>query len=152
MYADYADFTEQKREGEMNLIHAELTYRIRTALLDVHRNLGPGFRELTYQKACLLELNRMGLSYETEKEIPINYRDQMIDCYRLDLVVKGVVVVELKAVDQLCPQHEAQLLSYLRASGLPVGLLVNFGEASLRVIRRVNQKNSVIRGPSAQSA
>jgi GxxExxY protein len=67
----------------------------------------------------------------------------------MDLVVAGAVVVELKAVEELHPRHEAQLISYLRASGLPVGLLVNFGEPSLRIIRRVNQKFREIRERSA---
>jgi GxxExxY protein len=131
-----------KKEGEMNkLIHAELTYRIRSALYEVHKNLGPGFREETYRRALLLELGSKGIVSETEKEIPINYQGKIIDLYRMDLVVGGVVIVELKAVEELHPRHEAQLISYLKASGLPVGLLVNFGDTSLRIIRRVNQKS-----------
>jgi GxxExxY protein len=81
------------------------------------------------------------LDYETEKENAIVYQGKQIDSYRMDLVVKRIVVMELNAVEELHPRHTAQLISYLRASGLPVGLLVNFGEESLRVIRRVNQKN-----------
>jgi len=123
------------------LIHAGLTYRIRSALFEVHKALGPGFREGTYRRALLAELKKKGLDYETEKEIAIVYQGKQIDSYRMDLVVERVVVMELKAVEELHPRHTAQLISYLRASGLPVGLLVNFGEESLRVIRRVNQKN-----------
>ncbi|MGB7537261.1 MAG: GxxExxY protein [Anaerolineales bacterium] len=131
-----------KKEGEMNkLIYAELTYRIRSALFEVHKKLGPGFREETYRRALLLELKLKGMEFETEKEIPIIYQGNPIDIYRMDLVVADMVILELKAVDELHPRHEAQLLSYLRASGLPVGLLVNFGEESLRIIRRVNQKS-----------
>jgi GxxExxY protein len=131
-----------KKEGEMNkLIYGELTYRIRSALFEVHKNLGPGFREETYRRALLLELRSKGVEFETEKEIAIVYQGNPIDIYRMDLVVAGVVIVELKAVDELRQRHEAQLISYLRASGLPVGLLVNFGEASLRITRRVNQKS-----------
>jgi GxxExxY protein len=129
-------------EGDMKtLIHSELTYRIRSALFTVHRNLGTGFREEAYRRACLIELEGLGLSCETEKEIPVCYRNRQIDIYRIDLVVDKTVVLELKAADELHPRHEAQLLSYLRASGLPVGLLVNFGEPSLRIVRRVNQKS-----------
>jgi GxxExxY protein len=123
------------------LIHAGLTYRIRSALFEVHKNLGPGFREETYRRALLSEMQKRNLDFETEKEIPIVYQGKQIDLYRMDLVVEGLVVVELKAVEELHPRHTAQLISYLRASSLPIGLLVNFSEESLRVIRRVNQKN-----------
>jgi GxxExxY protein len=155
LYADFADLSDSAElkkamEGEMNkLIYADLTYRIRSALYEVHTILGPGFREETYRKALLAELKTKGIEFETEKEIPILYQGNPIDIYRMDLVVAGVVVLELKAVEDLQPRHEAQLISYLRASGLPVGLLVNFGETSLRIVRRVNQKFREIRGSSA---
>jgi GxxExxY protein len=137
-------------EGEMNkLIYADLTYRIRSALYEVHAILGPGFREETYRKALLAELTTKGIGFETEKEVPIVYQGKPIDVFRMDLVVAGVVVVELKSVEELHPRHEAQLISYLKASGLPVGLLVNFGETSLRIIRRVNEKSREIRGHAA---
>jgi GxxExxY protein len=128
------------------LIHAELTYQIRSALYEVHKNLGPGFREETYRRALLVELKKRSISYEIEKRITIVYHGNPIDFYRMDLVVEGIVIVELKAVGELHPRYEAQLISYLKASGLPVGLLVNFGEPSLRIIRRVNQKYREIRG------
>jgi GxxExxY protein len=131
------------------LIFADLTYRIRSMLFAVHTILGPGFREETYRKALLVELTSRDLGFETEKEGSIVYQGRRIDIYRMDLVVAGAVVVELKAVEELHPRHEAQLISYLRASGLPVGLLVNYGEPSLRIIRRVNQKFREIRERSA---
>ena len=126
-----------------------MTYRIRSTLYEVHTILGPGFREDTNRRAILAELTTKGIGFETEKEVPIIYQGRPIDVYRMDLVVAGVVVVELKAVDELHPRHEAQLIFYLKASGLPVGLLVNFGETSLLIIRRVNQKSREIRGDSA---
>ena len=119
------------------LIYEEGTYRIRAVLLKVHNTLGPGFREETYKRAVLLELKKQKIEFESEKEFEVFYDDRRIDCFRLDIVVEEKVILELKAVDQLAKIHESQLLSYLRASSLKVGLLVNFGESSLQVIRRV---------------
>jgi GxxExxY protein len=119
------------------LLYEELTYRIRGVLLKVHNILGPGFREETYKRAVVLELKNQRIKFNVEREFEIFYEDRKIDCFRLDIVVEEKVILELKAVDQLARIHESQLLSYLRASGLRVGLLVNFGEPSLQIIRRV---------------
>jgi GxxExxY protein len=119
------------------LLFEELTYRIRTVLLRVHNTLGPGFREETYKRAVLLELKKQKIAFESEKEFEVFYDDRRIDCFRLDIIVEEKIILELKAVDQLARLHESQLLSYLRASRLRVGLLVNFGEPSLQVVRRV---------------
>jgi GxxExxY protein len=120
------------------LLYQDLSYRIRGALFEVHGALGPGFREETYKVAVQAELRRLGIPFDREFEIPINYKGEAIDRYRLDLVVDGKVILELKAVDELHPRHEAQLLAYLKASGLRLGLLVNFGSDKLKIIRRVN--------------
>jgi GxxExxY protein len=119
------------------LLYEELTYRIRAVLIKVHNILGPGFREETYKRAVLLELKNQKIESDSEKEFDVFYADRKIDCFRLDIVVEGKVILELKAVDQLAKIHESQLHSYLRASGLRVGLLVNFGEPSLQIIRRI---------------
>jgi GxxExxY protein len=119
------------------LLYEELTYRIRAVLLKIYNILGPGFREETYKRAVLLELKKQKFEFDSEKEFEVFYDDRRIDCFRLDIVVEEKVILELKAVDQLARIHESQLLSYLRASGLRVGLLVNFGEPSLQIIRRV---------------
>jgi GxxExxY protein len=119
------------------LLYEELTYRIRSVLIKVHNILGPGFREETYKQAVLLELKKQKIEFDTEKEFEIFYDDRKIDCFRLDIVVEKKVILELKAVDPLARIHESQLLSYLRASGLRVGLLVNFGTPSLQIMRRV---------------
>jgi GxxExxY protein len=130
------DFTDQ--EGDMKgLLYEELTYRIRAVLLKVHNTLGPGFREETYKRAVLLELKKQKIEFCSERVFDVFYDDQRIDCFRLDIVVEEKVILELKAVDQLARIHESQLLSYLRASGWKVGLLVNFGQPSLQIIRRV---------------
>jgi GxxExxY protein len=98
----------------------------------IHRELGPGFGEPVYHNAFCLELESRGISFECEKSIVVRYRNSPVGIHRLDLVVAKRVVVEIKAVKGLAEVHEAQILSYLRASGLRVGLLMNFGEPTLR--------------------
>jgi GxxExxY protein len=85
----------------------------------------------------VLELRKQGLSIEAEKEFDVHYNGQVVDRFRLDLVVEGYVILELKAVEILAKVHESQLLSYLKASGIRVGLLVNFGAQSLQILRRI---------------
>src|SRR5687767_12072792 len=120
------------------LLYEELTYQIRASLFEVHKSLGPGFREETYKIATLSDLHHRGILTAREVEIQIKYRGVIIDTYRLDIVVDGKVILELKAVDELHPRHAAQLLAYLRASGLRLGLLVNFGSDKLQIIRKIN--------------
>ena len=102
------------------------------AAIEVHRTLGPGLLESAY-KACLVhELRQQEIGVEQEKTLPVVYKGLTLDCgYRVDLLVAGVVMVELKAVDELTPLHEAHLLSYLKLSGCPVGLLINFNVGQL---------------------
>ena len=122
----------------MPLIHEELSYQIRGALYEVFNTLGPGFREETYKLAVINELLRRGISVGREVDFEIKYKDRVIDLYRADIVVDGKVILELKATETLHPRHSAQLISYLKASGLRVGMLVNFGEEKLRIVRKVN--------------
>jgi len=114
-----------------------LGYRVQGLLRNVYYSLGPGFREQTYQRAVIRALQKQAIPFETEKTIDIIYDGEVIDQYRLDLVVEGRIILELKAVDELHPRHEAQLLSYLKASGLRLGLLVNFGTNKLQIRRKV---------------
>jgi GxxExxY protein len=119
------------------------TERIIGAAIAVHRALGPGLLESAY-KACLAsELGARGLRYEREVEVPVVYNDVRLDCgYRMDLLVERLVVVELKVAARLEPVHTSQLLTYLRLSGCPAGLLINFNVPVLKAgIRRV------VRGP-----
>ena len=117
----------------------QLTQEIIGAAIRVHSHLGPGLLESAYETCLVYELRERGLSVERQKALPIIYRDVRLDCgYRLDLLVQNAVVVELKSVDQLMPIHTAQLLSYLRLSGVRVGLLINFNVEQLRKgIRRI---------------
>ncbi len=120
------------------LLFEELSFKIREALFQIHRLLGPGFREETYKRAVIRELEKKQLFVEREKPIEICYLGEKIDTYRLDLVVEGKIIVELKSVEQLVPVHEAQLLSYLKASGLRIGLLVNMGSDRVQIKRKIN--------------
>lgn len=104
----------------------------------VHRTLGPGFIESVYHNALCLELQSRDIPFETERTVVVRYREKTVGIHRLDLVVHGAVVVELKAVKCLDAAHHAQILSYLKATGYRVGLLMNFGGVTLgQGLRRV---------------
>ena len=118
----------------------DCTGEIISAAIAVHRELGPGLLESTYEACLFYELEQRGLGVEKQRELPVRYRGVKLDCgYRIDLLVENSVIVELKSVDALLPIHEAQLLSYLKLSGLKVGLLINFNVEVLKtgVKRRV---------------
>ena len=104
----------------------QVTSAVIGCAIRVHRALGPGFLESIYQKAMYLELAATGLSYESERPVQVKYRDVEIAGQRVDLIVEGLIVVELKSVVRLDEIHRAQLISYLRATGLRGGLLINF--------------------------
>jgi GxxExxY protein len=110
-----------------------LTRRIIGGAIEVHRHLGPGLLESAYEACLAFELRELGLKVEQQRALPVVYKGVKLDCgYRLDLVVDERVVVEVKAIEQLAPIHEAQLLSYLRLSGIHVGLLINFHARMLK--------------------
>lgn len=120
--------------------HASVvTYRAIGASIEVHRVLGPGLLESAYRRCLARELTAQGIAYECEVPIGIHYRDEWIDaCYRLDFLIEGQVVVEVKSVAALTKLHDAQLLTYLRATQLGVGLLLNFNVLAMRQgIRRL---------------
>jgi GxxExxY protein len=117
-----------------------ITEAIIGAAIEVHRSIGPGLLESAYEQCLCHELHLRRISFERQKPLPVIYKGSQLDCgYRLDLVVMGLVVVEIKAVDHLEPIHEAQLLTYLRLGGWKVGLLINFNVELLRqgIKRRV---------------
>ena len=112
------------------------------AAMAVHRELGPGLLESAYEACLAYELPERGLSVERQKALPVRYRGVNVDCgYRIDLLVEGKVIVELKAVERLEAIHKAQLLSYLKLSGCKVGLLINFNVKILKdgIRRLVNE-------------
>ena len=112
---------------------AELTHAIIGAAIEVHRSLGPGLLESAYEKCLSRELSLRKIPFERQKPLPLVYKDVKLECgYRIDLLVDGRVVVELKAVDALAPVHDAIVLTYLRLSGCKIGLLINFNAAVLK--------------------
>jgi GxxExxY protein len=113
------------------VLHSEVTFAIIGAAMELHRELGPGFLESVYQRGLEAELRRRKVPFEAQKRILIDYKGESLGEHVLDLVVDTNVVVELKAVKDLTDQHEAQIISYLKASGLAVGLLINFSKPSL---------------------
>ena len=120
----------------------DLSEQIIGAAIDVHRELGPGLLESAYEECLSYELIQRGLKYERQVPLPVVYKLVRLDCgYRLDFVVENQIVLELKTVEKLLPVHEAQLLTYLRLSGLHLGLLLNFNEATLRAgVKRIAYK------------
>jgi GxxExxY protein len=114
---------------EMN----ELTSAVIGAAIEVHRALGPGLLESAYEQCLCRELLLREIPFERQVGLPVHYKGILLDCgYRLDLLVRGLIVVEIKAVESLTPIHEAQLLTYLKLSELPVGLLLNFNVAIMK--------------------
>ena len=104
----------------------------------MHKELGSGFLENIYEEAVKVELSRDGLDFDSQKEIRIEYSGVEVGIHRLDLLVENEIIVELKAVKELADIHFAQLRSYLKATGLKVGLLLNFSKPTLEVKRIVN--------------
>ena len=120
--------------------HVSLTERIIGAGIEVHRHLGPGLLESTYEESLCFELGSRGCAVDRQAQIPIVYKGvKLAACYRPDLVVEQQVIVEVKAVEKLLGVHQAQLLTYLKVTGLRVGLLMNFNTQFLRDgIKRVS--------------
>ena len=102
----------------------QITERIIGCSIEVHKALGPGLLESAYEECLCYELSQAGLSFQRQVKLPISYKEVRLDCgYRIDLVVKDLIVVEIKAVERIIPVFEAQLLSYLKLSGKPLGLI-----------------------------
>ena len=110
----------------------QLTEQIIGAAIEVHRHLGPGLLESAYETCLIYELEKLGLRVERQKPLPIVYKDIYLDQgYRIDLLVEGQVIVELKAVDDITDVHKAQALSYLKFSNSKIALLINFNVKKL---------------------
>lgn len=117
----------------MELICSGITDRILSCVLAVHSALGPGLLESAYRRCLARQMECEGLAFREEVSIPIEFRGMKVDAaYRADLIVEELVLVELKAIDRLLRIHEAQILTYLKLSGLHVGLLIDFNSTSLR--------------------
>ena len=119
------------------LLHREITEKIIGAAFEVHRELGYGFLERVYQRALQVELLRAGVPAEIEKRVQVKYKGVVVGEYDADLIVDGCVAVELKVTPQYDKRDEAQLLNELKATGIKVGLLINFGRAKVEYKRLV---------------
>ena len=116
--------------------HEELTQKIIGCGMTVHRTLGPGFLESVYQNALAHELRKCGLGVECEKKIKVNYDGIVVGDFSADMLIEGTVLIENKAVQALAPAHEVQLVNYLTATGIDVGLLLNFGSPRMEFKRK----------------
>src|SRR5205807_10012436 len=119
---------------------SDLSERVIGSAIEVHRHLGPGLLESAYEECLCHELHLCGLAFGRQVDLPVFYKGLKLDCgYRIDLIVKKAVVLELKAIERILPIHQAQLLTYMKLSGMSVGLLFNFNAPLLTqgIIRRV---------------
>ncbi|HEX3358018.1 MAG TPA: GxxExxY protein [Tepidisphaeraceae bacterium] len=122
------------------MLDEELTQAIIGACIEVHKHLGPGLLESAYQQCLCHELMLRRIHFSREVDLPVIYKGMKLDCaYRMDIVVEGRVLLELKSIEKPVPIHEAQLISYLKLSGIRIGLLINFNVKLLTegIIRRV---------------
>lgn len=123
-----------------SLRHEDVSDVVIRAAIEVHRNLGPGLLESAYETFMAHELSLHGIPFERQTKVSVEYKGVQVDCgFRTDLIVNDAVLVELKAVERILPIHEAQLLSYLKLTRKPVGLLINFNVKMLKdgITRRV---------------
>ncbi|MEA3476109.1 MAG: GxxExxY protein [Candidatus Cloacimonadota bacterium] len=121
----------------------KITEMIIQCIIRVHKILGPGFLESIYKNALLIELKNSGLKCEAEKLIKIYYNNIEIGTHRLDIVVENKIIIELKTVEELCGQHYAQIKSYLRATNLKTGILVNFAKEKADFRRIENEYTGI---------
>ncbi|MDQ8189780.1 GxxExxY protein [Roseibacillus persicicus] len=122
----------------------EISERVIGAAIEVHRLLGPGLLEQSYEKALGHELSLRKLSYSSQISLPISYKElQIPDAYRIDRLVENLLIIEIKAVENVLPVHKAQLLTYLRHTEKPLGLLINFNSSLLKngLTRIINTPN-----------
>ena len=127
--------------------HQELTSDIIGAAIEVHIALGPGLLESAYEVCLADELNRRGIDFERQVELPVAFKGRQLDCgYRLDFMVEDSVIVELRCVERIMPIHEAQILTYLRLARKQAGLLINFSVRMLRdgIVRKVLSNSSIL--------
>lgn len=127
-------------DNTKDLIHKEITDKILRASFEVVNELGAGFVESVYEKALMIVLRQLGLNAESQVSIDVMFRGEPIGEFYADILVNGKVIIELKAVKTLVPEHQAQVINYLKATGIEVGMLINFGNPKLeykRLTRRI---------------
>lgn len=124
-------------------LHAEITRKVIGCAMKVHATLGNGFQEVIYQRSLAIEMHDSGLNFAREIEMPLFYKDNEVGTRRADFLVEQKVLVELKAITEITPVHHAQIINYLNAYKLNIGLLINFGEKSLVYKRFIKSENSL---------
>jgi GxxExxY protein len=129
---------EKRKTAGEKVLFPELSYQIMNLAYEVHNQLGPGFTEDIYEKAFTVELAAHQMPFEEQKAISIDYKGQFVGNYRIDLVIDQSIILELKAVSELNDLFKHQVLSYLRAAHLHLGILINFGSERLEPVRIVN--------------
>jgi len=112
----------------MEILHKDITDKIIKAFYNVYNTLGYGFLEKVYENSMLLELTEMGLSVQKQYPIDVYYKEKLVGSYFADLMIEEKVIVELKAAESICEEHEFQLINYLKATEIEIGLLLNFGK------------------------
>lgn len=111
----------------------ELSHHVIGCAIEVHRTLGPCLLESTYRQCLSYELSHAQIPFQMELPLPVRYKDVLLDCgYRIDLLVSGDLIVEIKSVETLLPIHQAQILTYMRLAKIPIGLLINFNVLKLQ--------------------
>ena len=120
------------------VIYRELSYQVMEAVFEVHSQLGPGFIEDVYEEALIHELTLRGIPRKRQKRVTVSYKGKVVGRHRLDIVVDDKILLELKAVSQLTDVFKQQVLSYLRATGLKLAILINLGKKSVEYTRIVN--------------
>ncbi len=130
----------------MEYLHSEITGEIINAFYAVYNELGYGFLERVYKNALYKELKKRGFECSAEHSIPVYYQGERVGDYFADIIVNGIIIIELKAVKTILPEHEAQLMNYLRATDAEIGLLLNFGPEpqKRRLIFTNDRKKSII--------
>ncbi len=126
------------------LKHKELTDQIIQSFYKVYNELGTGFLETVYENSLVLVLRERGLKVDQQKELKVKFRDVIVGDYRTDLIIDDKIIIEIKAVSKLIKAHEAQLIHYLKATGIEVGIILNFGDSPefKRMIFSKNKKGS----------
>lgn len=127
-----------------NYMHSDITEKIIKSFFNVYNELGYGFLEKVYERAMMIELNDMGLERKRQQAVEVKYKNQNVGDYFPDIIVEGNVIIELKAVKTIIKEHEIQLVNYLKATNIEVGLILNFGpepKITRRVLTKEYKKN-----------
>jgi GxxExxY protein len=134
------EFRERSEVSELVIIEKELSYLIMQAAFEVYNELGPGFPESIYEEAMNRELTRQGVALERQKEVSVYFKGERIGWFLLDNIADGRVILEYKAVSEISRIHKQQALSYLKATGLELAIVINFGAERVQSSRVVNTK------------